>query len=301
MSTSRKGGGPPASHGSNFPFSGDGLSRLLAAAESAPAPKLHVGPGKDGKPSLRVELPVETLTRFVLQRDEDRPLQFDGTVLMNVESAGGPILHRAAVYRTKGGKFVSEFSSRPNRTGTTYNDPPRRPTVAELDEYRELIIGCVIETAEWREGKAEQFPRDLRNSASAEALRRLATKLDSTGVHDARWTVLWLAERNLSDHLNDDERMAIAARQAEQKSEQIRGYGFYADPPIVHPDLEAQSFLDELIKTLEEVAQPNDVAPPSGKAAVFDSLESALAWFRPGRLTTELLKKLGKWGPEIIE
>jgi hypothetical protein len=38
-----------------------------------------------------------------------------------------------------------------------------------------------------------------------------------------------------------------------------------------------------------------------GKAEVFDSLDSACAWFRQGPLTTELLKKLGKWDPEFIE
>lgn len=39
----------------------------------------------------------------------------------------------------------------------------------------------------------------------------------------------------------------------------------------------------------------------AGKAAVFGSLDEASDWFRPGPLTTELLKKLGRWGPEIIE
>lgn len=38
-----------------------------------------------------------------------------------------------------------------------------------------------------------------------------------------------------------------------------------------------------------------------GKAEVFESLDAACEWFRPGPLTTELLKKLGRWQPEIIE
>jgi hypothetical protein len=43
--------------------------------------------------------------------------------------------------------------------------------------------------------------------------------------------------------------------------------------------------------------------PPQrdGKAEVLDSLDAACDWFRPGPLTTELLKKLGRWGPEIID
>lgn len=39
----------------------------------------------------------------------------------------------------------------------------------------------------------------------------------------------------------------------------------------------------------------------TGKADVFGSLDEACDWFRPGPLTTELLKTLGRWGPEIIE
>ncbi len=39
----------------------------------------------------------------------------------------------------------------------------------------------------------------------------------------------------------------------------------------------------------------------AGKADVFGSLDDACDWFRAGPLTMELLKKLGRWGPEIIE
>jgi hypothetical protein len=303
MNTSRKGGRSPAptAGNPNSPFGSDGLTRLLAAAGNAPPAKLHVGPDKDGKPSLRVEMPPDPLKRFTLQRDGDRPLQFDGTELVCVESAGGPMLHRAAVYETKGGKFVAEFSSRPNQRGKIYNDPPRLPKPDELAKYREALIQYVIDAAEWRAGKAEQPPRDPRNFDSAEALSHLATKLDHVGVRDTRWTVLWLADYNLSDKLSDEERAAIAVRQAERKDEVLRGYRFYTDPPSVHPDLEAHRFLDQLIKVLEQAALPPDAPPATGKAQAFASLEEALAWFRPGRLTTELLKKLGRWDPEFVE
>ena len=39
----------------------------------------------------------------------------------------------------------------------------------------------------------------------------------------------------------------------------------------------------------------------TGKADVFGTLDEACDWFRPGSLTTELLKKLDRWQPEIIE
>jgi hypothetical protein len=52
---------------------------------------------------------------------------------------------------------------------------------------------------------------------------------------------------------------------------------------------------------MEQAAMPDDVPLPSGKAAVFDSLQAALARFRPGKLTNELLRKLRQWDPEFIE
>jgi hypothetical protein len=39
----------------------------------------------------------------------------------------------------------------------------------------------------------------------------------------------------------------------------------------------------------------------TGKADVFSNLDEACDWFRPGPLTTELLKRLGRWEPEVIE
>jgi hypothetical protein len=36
-----------------------------------------------------------------------------------------------------------------------------------------------------------------------------------------------------------------------------------------------------------------------GTAGVFDTLDAACDWFRRGALTTELMKKLGRWYPEF--
>jgi hypothetical protein len=298
MNTPRKGGRPSASQNPNSPFSGDGLSRLLAGSQE-PAPKLHVGQDQAGNPTLRVEMPVDP-KRYTLQRDEDRPLQFDGAALASAESRSGHTTHRVAIYRTRGGKFVTEFSSRPAGAATIYNDPPRLPESNELADYRELFIEAVIEQAEWREGKAEEHPRDIRNHDSAAALRYLASRLDQVPENDTRWICLWLAENNLSDEHPDDD-TTITERQLAAKSEILRAYGFYNVRTVTKPDLEVRRFLDEMINGLERAAQPEDVTLPSGKAAVFDSLDDALGWFRPGKLTNELLKKLGRWDPEFIE
>lgn len=47
----------------------------------------------------------------------------------------------------------------------------------------------------------------------------------------------------------------------------------------------------------------DEESPKSGfnKAAVHDTFESAMAWFRPGRLTDELRRQLGLDKPERIE
>jgi hypothetical protein len=52
--------------------------------------------------------------RFRLSRDRDRPLEFDGRVRAQVDepSHNGQVLLRAAIYETRGGKFVAEVTRR---------------------------------------------------------------------------------------------------------------------------------------------------------------------------------------------
>lgn len=50
-----------------------------------------------------------------------------------------------------------------------------------------------------------------------------------------------------------------------------------------------------------EISSLDHTGGRTGKADVFGSLDDACEWFRPGPLTTELLEKLGRWQPEIIE
>ncbi|HTE40654.1 MAG TPA: hypothetical protein VK629_07485 [Steroidobacteraceae bacterium] len=122
----------------------------------------------------RPDSPTSKLKRYTIIRDGDRALEFDGEVLAEVEMDGaGPgameRVHRAAVYCTKGGRLIAEFSSR-NRPG-----------------FAHFVAGS-------------DFDEDVRS-----------------------------------------------------------------------------------------------------KAAAFANINEAIAWFRPGRLTIELLKKLGHWNPEFIE
>ena len=62
--------------------------------------------------------PTPEYERFTVNRDDDVPLEFDGEILAVVEEGEGGadvtndtlVRTRAAIYRTKGGKFIAEFS-----------------------------------------------------------------------------------------------------------------------------------------------------------------------------------------------
>lgn len=95
------------------------MSEVAASRSENSGPKLTVeARTPDGDMKLRVTVPGLTgndARRFTLTRGSDlRPLQFDGQVVAEVDRRGATALHeehRAAIYKTRGGKFVSEFSS----------------------------------------------------------------------------------------------------------------------------------------------------------------------------------------------
>ena len=107
------------------------LSRAEAAAKLYPsalnppnadegAPKLSIDKIEGGVIHGRVTMPVQPevqYQRFRLPRDNDRPLEFDGVELAKVaersqssRTAGAAMITRAALYRTRAGKYVTEFS-----------------------------------------------------------------------------------------------------------------------------------------------------------------------------------------------
>jgi hypothetical protein len=76
-------------------------------------------PGNGGPPSAHTSTPA--LHRYTLARDAgERPLQFDGNVMAETEaSTSSDLILRAAIYRAKDGRYVSEFSRRgPEGSGT---------------------------------------------------------------------------------------------------------------------------------------------------------------------------------------
>jgi len=91
-------------------------------SQAETGPKLTIqGRNPDGSLSLKVTIPGMN-SSYTLSRGPDvRPLQFEGVVIAEVErdsadrngyrNVFGPQRHRAAVYKTRGGKFVAEFST----------------------------------------------------------------------------------------------------------------------------------------------------------------------------------------------
>jgi hypothetical protein len=93
---------------------------------------------------LRVQPSADKFRRFRVDRDDDRPLEFDGKTLGRVEESShdGAVLTRAALYCTRGGKFVAEFS-RFETPGVTLGANVRRPMMfakAQVFDSREMAI-----------------------------------------------------------------------------------------------------------------------------------------------------------------
>lgn len=73
-----------------------------------------------GEPAIADSIAESTpagWTRLKIRRDHDRPLEFDGVELAKVEEVGqapkivgASTITRAALYQTRGGKFVTEFT-----------------------------------------------------------------------------------------------------------------------------------------------------------------------------------------------
>jgi hypothetical protein len=93
---------------------------------------------------LRMQPSAEQFRRFRVDRDSDRPLEFDGKVLGRVEESShdGTVVTRAALYITRGRKFIAEFT-RFEAPGGALDANVRRPMMfakAQVFESRELAL-----------------------------------------------------------------------------------------------------------------------------------------------------------------
>jgi uncharacterized protein YPO0396 len=119
--------------------------------------------------------------------------------------------------------------------------PATRTELKSVAEMREQFIEKVIFQAEWREGKAEQHPRDHRNMQSAEALRALATELDQIAPNDALWIRYYRVWQEIEDGTG-----AI-----EEESESLRGFGFHEAVSVTAR--EAVAFLRDSVELCERL------------------------------------------------
>jgi hypothetical protein len=93
---------------------------------------------------MRVQSSAEQFRRFKVDRDNDRPLEFDGKILARVEEStyDGLVVTRAALYFTRAGKFVTEFT-RFETSGSTWGANMRRPMTfakAQVSSSRDVAL-----------------------------------------------------------------------------------------------------------------------------------------------------------------
>jgi hypothetical protein len=83
--------------------------------------------------------------RIKLRRDRDRPLEFDGRVAAQVEerSHGGQVLLRAAIYQTRGGKFVTEMTRREAVPFVDYGAGKRPFLFAKVAVFENLDLAAM--------------------------------------------------------------------------------------------------------------------------------------------------------------
>jgi hypothetical protein len=124
-----------------------GLGGLIERAGTDQGARIRIDatPISDGTTRLHVTIPVKppaAYQRYKVDRDRDRPLEFDGLVLALVEepSFGDQVLLRAAIYQTKGNKFVSSITRFEVEPGVDYGDgkPPYLFAKAEVFDSRDI-------------------------------------------------------------------------------------------------------------------------------------------------------------------
>jgi inactivated superfamily I helicase len=215
--------------------------------------------------------------RYTLQRDGDRPLQFDGQLLGSAESSSARLRHRVALYKTKAGKFVTEFTTLHRELLVRSGQPSDR----DITDLRAFLSERIRSQADLRDAEGARVQDPYNRSAMASTLlRRVAASVDELPAASQQWTRLWFVFRG---------------EDTDQLSRLSNFLAKYAFEEMGHPF--AWLFLTQLHAILADHVETVSTA----KAAVFDEIDAALKWFREGKLTNELLRHLGRLKPEFIE
>ena len=81
---------------------------------------------------------------YKLMRDDARPIEFDGSEVAAAEYSDSPAqLTRAAVYRTAGNKFISEYTK-----SRRYHSSNERETW-EVERAKVAVFETLEDAAEW--------------------------------------------------------------------------------------------------------------------------------------------------------
>jgi hypothetical protein len=121
--------------------------RKLVLGEDSPDVRIKPGSIRlsDGKIFANVTIPItpaDAYRRIKLDRDRNRPLEFDGRVLAEVNELTheGAVMLRAAIYETKGGKYIDELTRYEVEPGVDYGGakPPYLFAKAEVFDSRDI-------------------------------------------------------------------------------------------------------------------------------------------------------------------
>ena len=150
---------------------------------------------------------------------------------------------------------------------------------------------------EWTRERADAPPRNIHTlslNKSANEYKRFTIERD--GNRPLQFNGIRCAVAEMSN---------IAMRQTRIALYETKAGSFITEFKSV--DAMRQVLDHTLTEAISEMDQDPDSPrrkkgrPDIHKAAVFDSREDALGWFRPGRLTNKLLEQLGLLEPEFIE
>jgi hypothetical protein len=106
----------------------------------------------------------------------------------------------------------------------------------QLQHLKEAFGG----TAEWRRGKADEYPDDERNQKAAEILDRLAATVNDISPAAINSYRDFFAGRDPNDPLEA----------SETEQEHLRDVGFHSEPQ------NAEEFLRDLVDELRKIGEP---------------------------------------------
>ena len=115
-----------------------------------------------------------------------------------------------------------------------------------FEQNKDWLLGQITNKAYWRAEKAAEYPDDLRNARSADALNQLAENLGRIPADHPLLRDLWRIEFGLRP-ASQESQDQIGLEILETLDILLGGYGFYGAA-----DGNAEEFLSDLISNVED-------------------------------------------------